>query len=207
MIYGIDVSGWQENVDWSSVPTSNVGFVFAKATESVDYYSNQFHQQHDGAKSLSIPFGAYHYLDPSADGAAQANYFLNAINGYEGDLLPALDVEITGGQSVDHVVDCMSNFLQVIDATLRGKRTLIYTYWSFWQNTMGGRDDFSGHPLWIAQYPVRYTPEMNPAIPAGWASAVLWQYADSGDVPGITGITKNPDMNLLLGDDIATVSR
>jgi GH25 family lysozyme M1 (1,4-beta-N-acetylmuramidase) len=207
MINGIDVSGWQENIEWPSVPKATVGFVFAKATEGVDYYSNQFQQQHDGAKSLGIPFGAYHYLDPSTDGGSQANHFLNATNGFEGQLLPALDVEITGGQSVDEIVGCMSDFLKVVDPTLKGKRTLIYTFWSFWQDTMGGRNDFSGHPLWIAQYPVRYTPGMKASIPAGWTSAVLWQYADSGSVPGITGITKSPDMDLLISDDIGTISR
>jgi GH25 family lysozyme M1 (1,4-beta-N-acetylmuramidase) len=207
VVYGTDISGWQENIEWLKVPTSSVSFVLAKATESVDYYSNQFHQQHAGAIARGIPFGAYHYLDPSTDGTAQARFFLNSISGYEGKLLPALDVEITGGQSVDQIVDCISKFLAVVDPTLGGKRTLVYTYWSFWQNTMGGRDDFAGHPLWIAQYPARYTPGMTPSIPAGWRSAVLWQYADSGNIPGITGITKSPDMDVLLSDDLGTISR
>ena len=206
MISGIDVSGWQENINWSLVPAT-VGFVFAKATESTDYYSNQFRHQHDGTKSRNIPFGAYHFLDPATDGKAQAQYFLNAIGGYEGQLLPALDVEQTNGQTPDQIVKCMGDFIAAVEATLGGKRMIIYTYYSFWQDTMGGRNDFSGHPLWVAQYPTPYRPGMNPAIPAGWKSAVLWQYADTGTVPGITGITKSPDMDLLLGNDLGVISR
>lgn len=207
MISGIDVSGWQENINWSLVPSTAVRFVFAKATESTDYYSNQFQQQHDGAKSRFIPFGAYHFLDPAIDGAQQAQYFLNAISGYEGQLLPALDVEQTNGQSPDQIVKCMSDFASAVESHLNGKRIIVYTYWSFWQNTMGGRSDFSGHPLWIAQYPAPYRPGMKPAVPDGWSNPVLWQYADTGVVPGITGITKSPDMNLLLGDDLSVISR
>jgi GH25 family lysozyme M1 (1,4-beta-N-acetylmuramidase) len=206
VLSGIDVSGWQENINWSLVPSS-VGFVFAKATESTDYYSSQFRQQHDGAKSRGIAFGAYHYLDPATDGAAQARYFLNAISGVEGSLLPALDVEQTSGQGPDQIIKCMSDFASVVEGTLSGKRVIIYTYWSFWQDTMGGRNDFSGHPLWIAQYPAPYKPGLQPAIPNGWNKAVLWQYADTGSVPGITGITKSPDMDLLLGEDTALISR
>jgi lysozyme len=207
MIGGIDVSSWQENIDWSSVPTSAVKFVFAKATESTDYYSNQFQKQHDGAKSRNIPFGAYHYLDPAADGKTQAEYFLEAIDGFEGQLLPALDIEETSGQTADQITTCMEDFLTAVDATLNGKRTIVYTYLSFWQNTMGGSEDFAGHPLWIAQYPVRYKAGMEPKIPKGWKSAVLWQYADTGDVPGITEVTTSPDLDLLLGDDIGVISR
>ncbi len=207
MIGGIDISSWQENIDWSSVPTPAVGFVFAKATEGTDFYSNQFQKQHDGAKSRKIPFGAYHFLDPSADGKTQAEYFLDAIDGFEGQLLPALDIEDASGQTVDQIVTCVKDFTATVDATLNKKRTIIYTYLSFWQNTIGGSSDFSGHPLWIAQYPVRYKAGMKPTIPKGWSSAVLWQYAGTGEVPGITGITISPDMDLLLGNDISVISR
>lgn len=207
MIGGIDISSWQENIDWASVPTSTVKFVFAKATEGTDYYSNQFQKQHDGAKSRKIPFGAYHYLDPAADGKDQAEYFLEATDGYEGQLLPALDIEEAAGQTADQIITCVEDFTAAVDATLEGKRTIIYTYLSFWQNTLGGSSDFSGHPLWVAQYPVRYKAGLKPKTPKGWSSAVLWQYADTGDVPGITGITTSPDMDLLLGDDIRIISR
>ncbi|HVR46063.1 MAG TPA: glycoside hydrolase family 25 protein [Candidatus Binatia bacterium] len=207
MIYGIDVSGWQENINWQRVPNSQIKFVFAKATESTDYYSNQFHQQHDGAKQLGIPFGAYHYLDVRVDGGQQAEYFLQAIDGYQGQLLPALDIEETHGMSADGVVNCLAAFLKVVDATLQGRKSLFYTFFSFWNDTMSGRDDFSGHPLWIAQYPIRYTEAMQPAIPKGWKSAAIWQYADTGDVAGITGITKSPDMDRLVGDDLSLISR
>lgn len=207
MIGGIDVSDWQEDIDWSLVPASVVKFVFAKATEGTGFSSSQFQRQHDGAKSRHIPFGAYHFLDPAADGKAQAEYFLEAIDGYEGQLLPAVDIEEANGQTADQIVTCVKDFTAAVDATLKKKRTIIYTYVSFWQNTVGASSDFSGHPLWIAEYPAQYKAELKPPIPKGWKSAVLWQYAEGGDVPGITGITTSPDMDLLLGDDIRVIFR
>src|SRR5579863_8205198 len=149
MIGGIDVSDWQENIDWSLVPTATVGFVFAKATEGTGLSSAQFQSQHDGAKSRHIPFSAYHFLDPAADGKAQAQYFLDAIDGFEGQLLPAVDIEEANGQTADGIITCVDDFTSAVDATLNGKRTIIYTYVDFWQDTMGGSSDFSGHPLWI----------------------------------------------------------
>jgi GH25 family lysozyme M1 (1,4-beta-N-acetylmuramidase) len=207
MIYGIDVSGWQEGIKWAKIPKTKVRFIFAKATQSTDYYSDQFHKQHDGAKGLGIPFGAYHYLDVRVGGKEQANYFLEAISGYEGTLLPAIDVEENHGRSADAVLKCIADFLQTVDRTLKGKRMLFYTFWSFWNDTMGGRDDFSGHPLWIAQYPIRYQEGMKPAIPRGWGKAVIWQFTDSGNIAGITGVTRSPDLDLLLENDLSAISR
>src|ERR1700690_4260522 len=92
MVYGIDVSGWQENIRWTEVP-SQVQFVFAKATEGLRAHNDQFHKQHDGAKRSGIPFGTYHYIDVRESGAEQAKHFLAAISGCEGALLPAVDVE------------------------------------------------------------------------------------------------------------------
>lgn len=204
MVYGIDVSGWQENIDWAEVPASQVQFVFAKATEGLHYRNDRFHEQHDGAKRAGIPFGTYHYIDVRESGMEQATHFLAAIGGYEGALLPAVDVEKTHGLSPQHVVECVAEFLKTVDATLKGKRTLFYTNRSFWNDTMAGRDEFSGYPLWIAQYPKHYRAGMQPAVPQGWKSAVMWQFTQSARVPGITG---RADMNELIGDDMATISR
>lgn len=204
MVYGIDVSGWQESIDWTEVPRSLVQFAFAKATQGLSGYNDQFRQQHDGARRSGIPFGTYHYIDVRESGAQQARHFLAVISGYEGTLLPAVDVEEAYGLSPKHIVTCVKEFLKAIDATLRGKRSLFYTNRSFWNDTMLGRDDFSGHPLWIAQYPKQYRSGMQPDTPRGWKSAAVWQFTQSARVLGISGAV---DMNQLIGDDISTISR
>ena len=204
MVYGIDVSGWQENIRWTDVPKSEVQFVFAKATEGLRYYNDRFHEQHDGAKRSGIPFGTYHYLDVRDSGAAQAKHFLTAISGYEGTLLPALDVEEAHGRSPQRIAACVADFLKTVDATLQGKRALLYTNKAFWNDAMAGCDDFSDHPLWIAQYPKRYRSGMQPALPQGWKSAVIWQFTQSASVPGIAGVA---DMDQLIGDVLSTISR
>ncbi len=204
MVYGIDVSGWQENIRWTEVPKSQVQFVFAKATEGLHAHNDQFHKQHDGAERSGIPFGTYHYIDVREGGAGQAKHFLAAISGYEGTLLPAVDVEETHGLSPERIVTCLAEFLKAVDATLKGKRALFYTNRSFWNDTMVGRDDLSGHPLWIAQYPKHYRPGMQPAIPRGWKGAVIWQFTQSARVNGVSGVV---DMDQLIGDDISTISR
>jgi GH25 family lysozyme M1 (1,4-beta-N-acetylmuramidase) len=118
-----------------------------------------------GAKRSGIPFGTYHYIDVRESGVEQAKHFLAAISGYEGTLLPAVDVEETHGLSPEQIVACVAEFLKAVDATLKGKRVLFYTNRSFWNDTMVGRGDFSEHPLRIAQYPKHYRSGMRPAIP------------------------------------------
>src|SRR5215470_15086530 len=46
---GLDVSAFQENVDWSAVAAKGASFAYVKATEGVNYTSGQFAQQYNGS--------------------------------------------------------------------------------------------------------------------------------------------------------------
>jgi GH25 family lysozyme M1 (1,4-beta-N-acetylmuramidase) len=94
---GLDVSGWQGNVDWNAVKANGAEFAYVKATESTTYHSSFFPQQFNGAHAVGIVRGAYHYAIPNkASGAAQADYFVDNGGGQTGDglTLPGvLDIE------------------------------------------------------------------------------------------------------------------
>lgn len=179
---GIDVSDFQPSVDWSAVAhDAAVGFVYAKATEGTDYTASTFAANHDGCKAQGIAFGAYHYFRPYADPNAQAQHFLTVIDGYEGQLLPAVDVEVTDAVAAATVLARLATFIRDVETTLGGKRMVIYTGYAFWQNTMGGSDDFAGHPLWLAEY----NGDAAPTLPDGWQTWALWQFTDAAQVAGI----------------------
>jgi lysozyme len=82
MIYGIDVSDFQRNIDWSSFQGDlHPQFAFAQATGGLTTTNNTYRANHDGCKARGIPFGAYHFFYAKDDGAAQAAHFLNFIDG------------------------------------------------------------------------------------------------------------------------------
>jgi lysozyme len=203
-LLGIDISEYQGDIAFAQVKTSpHSGFVYAKATEGMTLQDAKFTQYHDGAKVNSIPFGAYHFFHFGTDPQAQANNFLSRTAGYEGELVPMVDVELAsmpgGGMAARECIGRLGVFLDIIESRLHGKRALIYTGWDFWNTALGGSDSFAGHQVWVAAY-------CDPPAPAptGWTAASLWQYSSSVQV---AGITRPVDGDQLLSGNLLTISR
>ena len=185
-LLGFDFSVDQGTIDWQAVADSRkVVFAVGKATEGLTYTDANFHANHDAAKAAGFPVGAYHFFHFGDDGLAQAEHFLATIDGHEGVILPMVDVEQGGADGETDVPSMTRNlgaFLARVDASLRGKRTLIYFEWAFWVYQLGGYSGFSGHPAWPAAYNSDPTFDMTGT---GWSDWTLWQYTDRLIVPGV----------------------
>lgn len=190
-IHGIDVSGYQTNVDWAAVKESGlVGFVYAKATEGLHETDDQFARNAQVCAERQIPFGAYHFFHPEEDGEAQARHFMQTVAMPKiGQLLPMVDVEIDSGCSAQQIVTQLARFTHYCESVLN-HRLVIYTDLGFWNGSVNGSDAFSGHPLWIAEY----NSDAAPTLPGGWNTWAIWQYTSSATVPGISG---QVDMDIL----------
>jgi GH25 family lysozyme M1 (1,4-beta-N-acetylmuramidase) len=187
---GIDVSHWQGTIDWTKVAAAGKKFAIIKATESTNYIDPMYATNHAGAKSAGLWTGAYHFAQPSTntnDAVLEADYFAAHINLGPGDLIPALDLEVSGGLSVTALKAWVMSFMKEVTARV-GTRPMIYTSPSFWSKYMGNTTalaDAGYTTLWIAHWGVT-----SPTVPAnnwgghGWT---FWQYTSSGTVPGITG--------------------
>ena len=104
-IHGIDVSHYQEDIDWevvrnASLDTAPVSFVFIKATEGVSLLDENFNLNFYEAKQNGLIRGAYHFFIPNIDARAQARFFLKQVHLEPGDLPPVLDVEKAGDLTV-----------------------------------------------------------------------------------------------------------
>jgi len=185
---GIDVSGWQGNVNWQSVKNDGYSFAFVKATEGTGFTDQQFAQNWQGTKNAGVVRGAYHYFHPDLDPVAQANHFINTIGTLApNDLPPVLDLEHADNLSATTVLSKAQQWLDVVENTT-GRKPIVYTYPSFWKDNLGNTQQFSDYPLWIANY----TSASGPIVPGGWKNWTFWQYSDSGRVNGISG---NVDLN------------
>jgi lysozyme len=185
-IPGIDVSHYQGVVDWAAVAASGEQSAYAKATEGVSVSDLYFHDNWAGIKSAGVLRGAYHFFHPDQDAAAQALSFLAklaAANGSPllapGDLPATLDLEITGGCSPAVILNGATIWLQTV-AAATGRQPLLYTYTSFWRNTLGNPKILSNYPLWIAQYSNAAPPQIG-----GWNNYTFWQFSPSTVISGI----------------------
>src|SRR5579863_2294176 len=105
-IHGIDVSKYQNVIDWQSVKdmrVSNVGigFVFIKATEGLGNEDAFFQRNWRKAKSAGLARGAYHYFLATKSGKAQAENFINSVTILPGDMPPVIDIEQAFGLPAD----------------------------------------------------------------------------------------------------------
>lgn len=203
-LVGCDISEYQGSISFGQIKSSGqIGFVYAKATEGLTLSDARYSEYHDGAKVNGIPTGAYHFFHFGADPSLQAQHFLAAISGRTGELLPMIDVEAASmppaGMSSLEAVGRLGVFTDAVDATLRGKRMLIYTGYSFWNDVMSGSSSFAGHPVWPAAYCAPPAP-----IPTGWEKATVWQYTDALAVSGITGLV---DGDILLSGLLLDIMR
>ncbi|GAB3485644.1 lysozyme [Amycolatopsis cihanbeyliensis] len=181
---GIDVSGWQKNVDWQYWWNQGKRFAYVKATEGTGYKSPYFAQQYNGSYNIGMIRGAYHFALPDrSSGAAQANYFVDNGGGWSGDgkTLPgALDMEYNPygstcyGKSKAGMAAWIRDFHDTY-ANRTGRWPVIYTSKSWWDQCVATGHGFGQTvPLWVA----RYSSTVG-ALPNGWGFYTFWQYTSS----------------------------
>ncbi|PFG48588.1 GH25 family lysozyme M1 (1,4-beta-N-acetylmuramidase) [Amycolatopsis sulphurea] len=187
-LLGHDVSGHQGAVNWAGAASAGAKFVYIKATEGTGFVNPQFAQQYNGAYGAGIVRGSYHFARPDvSDGAAQAEYFLAHGGGWsaDGKTLPgALDAEYNPYGETCYGKDAagMVAWIKAFSETYRartGRLPTIYTSTSWWKTCTGNSAAFGGNPLWLARYNTKVG-----ELPAGWGQQAIWQFANSGSLPG-----------------------
>jgi lysozyme len=191
-IHGIDVSKYQDIIDWGSVKDMKVGdvqmsFAFIKATEGLSNEDAYFQRNWKKARDAGLARGAYHFFLSTKSGKAQAENFINSVDLMPGDLPPVLDIEQTYGVPAQKLRDRAKEWLQTIEDHYH-VTPIIYTSVDFYKSYL--KDDFDGYPLWIAHY----LQKERPGIYREWA---FWQHSEAGRV---NGILTRVDFDVFNGD-------
>ena len=188
---GIDVSHWQNTIDWTQVAAAGKRFAFMKASEGTTLADPTYATNRSQAKAVGLYVGAYHFARPDrtpGDAVAEADYFLAMSQLEAGDLVPVLDLEDAGGLSPAELQEWVKGYLgRIYERT--GAHAMIYASPTFWKNAMGDTTWFATNGygmVWVAHW----TSGPAPTVPAqnwGGTGWTFWQYTSSGSVPGISG--------------------
>jgi lysozyme len=202
---GVDVSRFQEQIDWEAVAATGVRFAFVHASRGSGadctvrpqrcgpdgFYDANYAE----AKAAGIRVGPYHRAFAGgngpravkADAKAEAKAFIDSVGELrQGDLRPALDMEVPFGDLSPFELRVWARtWLEKVGRAFH-TTPIIYTNTSSW-DFLADPISFAraGHPLWVANWHVP-----RPAVPAAdWAgeSWRVWQHASDGSVDGITG--------------------
>lgn len=186
---GIDVSSHQKEIDWNQVAASGVEFVMIRlgfrgygqeGTINLDRY---FEQNLTGAKQAGLKVGVYFYSQAitTAEAEEEAIFVLENLKGAALDYPVVYDWEVAGASTgransldIETLTDCAITFCDTV--SYAGYIPMIY------YNLPVGytRYDLSrltSYDIWFAQY--AKTPSM-------YYHYRIWQYTDSGTVPGIS---------------------
>lgn len=179
---GIDVSGWQGEIDFLQVKNSGIDFVYIKSSEGQNTVDSYFRRNYEEARSNGLNIGFYHYVRArtTEEARLEAEHFANTIAGTVPTCKLAMDFENFGNLSIGEINEISKVFLERVQE-LTNKEMIIYS------NTSSARTIFSQelaneYPLWVAQYYVS-----NPSDNGKWSVWEGFQYTDRGTVPGING--------------------
>lgn len=202
-VYGIDVSHYQGEIDWSAVglipydlttriqrsdETSaavSIGFVMVKATEGGTYVDDCRMRNMEAARRAGFIVGAYHVLTVS-DPAQQAENFIANSGLVRGDMAPVIDLEesILGGDVTPKARKVLRTLVKKLEKRY-GTKPIIYCGANFSKDFRLSAD-YAEYPKWIALYGAAQAP----------AEADFWQFTSNGDIPGVGG---SIDLNAFYG--------
>jgi lysozyme len=196
MIQGIDVSRWQQDIDWQRVASAGTRFAFIKATEGGDLLDPRFRENWREAREAGIPRGAYHFVFWCRPARDQIRWFIRNVPREPDALPPVLDVEWNNHSSCPKAPPAkarakMREMLAAFEAHY-GKKPIIYTDINFHRDVLEGTTEFDNYPFWIRSTAAR--PEMRYRN-RPWE---FWQFTTTGRVPGVVG---DVDRNAFFGTE------
>lgn len=194
-VFGIDVSRWNENINWAKVKEEGVGFAIIRAgyrgsvTGSLveDYY---FKRNIEGAIQAGIPVGVYFFTQATnqVEAVEEASMVLTLCQDYQLTYPIFIDTEGAGGEGRADKLDAKTRtaVCEAFCETIRNSGHQAGIYAS--KNWFNDRLDTSRLPdnitIWLAEYADAPTYEKK---------YHMWQYSSSGRILGIEG---RVDLNL-----------
>ena len=177
-IYGVDLSSYQGNVDWTKLKSKNVQFVICRAygsahTGSGDTNFETYVQQ---ARANGIPVGSYYFATPTPpfnleQPRQQAQQYIDKLhnafgNGNYGDLTPFVDIEhnpfANAGQNITDLskpdlISWIQEFTRYFEEQTNVRLGIYCNEWFMKDPTMMAFTDeemipLASMPLWVAEF-------------------------------------------------------
>lgn len=186
--FGIDVSKWQGNIDWSQASSAvsfaiiRCGFRGSSGNIAVD---PKFAQNIQGAKANGVRVGVYFYSIAmnEAQAVEEASLAVQQVSQYGGVSLPIyIDMEDSRQLSLSQAERdaIVMAFCRTVQNS--GYSAGVYANKNWLTNYLTP-SSYGGISIWVAQYNTQCTYK---------GRYDIWQYSSKGSIPGIGG---NVDLN------------
>lgn len=203
MKHGIDVSQWQQTIDWAKVKAAGIDYAFVRVgyrgysagTLSESTKDSYYETNMKNATAAGIKVGVYIFSQAITveEAKEEADYILDHLGNYKISMPLIMDYEYVSGTTdggrlktanltkEQATAICKAFCKRIKDA---GYTPMVYANKSMLENQLdASKLTGTGYRIWLANYTTAtaYTGEYD-----------FWQYSSSGKVDGISG---NVDMN------------
>ncbi len=194
IVDGVDVSAWQENVDWAKVKAHGIDFAIIRiagrgyGAAGNMYKDGQYAKHIKGAKEAGLMVGVYYFSQAITEKEAieEANETLKYLAGEELDMPVFMDYEFAGADDGGRLVNAKLSKAQMTKNAVAFCETIkaagydagFYANLLFLRNTVDGKSLGDKYSIWAAQYYDHCEYEHPYSI---------WQYSSSGKINGISG--------------------
>lgn len=195
---GIDVSEFNNYIDWSKVKKAGIDFALIRSTFGVESQSQidaQYFQNAQGCVKNNIPFATYHmaYFVNEQTAKAEANFAIKKANEYKQYIkFIVLDLEDDSERYAKSIgcnpdwTSCTIAFLEQIKSA--GYVPVLYSNQT-WLTTRLNYNKIKNYKLWYAA----------PYVSKPAYTCAIWQYDWKGKVNGING---DVDMDYLYDNSL-----
>ena len=194
-VKGIDVSEWQGEIDWQQVKDSGVEFVIirvgGRGTTEGGLYTDAYAQSYyEGATAVGLKVGAYIFSQSITveEAVNEAKFVLAQVKDWDIQMPIVYDWEYVDSEARTADVDSrtLTDMAKAFCDTVKEAGCTPMIYFGRSQSMeMMKLEELVDYPFWLAMYStvMDYPYKID-----------MWQYTDTGVVPGIAG---NVDMNLM----------
>ncbi len=185
---GIDVSSWQDIIDWKRVKNAGIDFAilrssfYVKKDKTFDYNIVE-------AQKAGVMVGVYHYCYALtvAEAREEARYFLSVIEPYDPDFPVILDFEDPSQEELGktRLTAIAKTFLDEVKNA--GYYPMLYAN-KHWLTNLLDMNRLSEYDLWLAEWHT---------MPTYNGEFGMWQFSSEGKVSGIRG---DVDLNICYRD-------
>ncbi|WP_214303249.1 glycoside hydrolase family 25 protein [Wolbachia endosymbiont of Erebia cassioides] len=162
----IDLSHWNENINFKLAREDGILGVIHKATQGLKYIDPTYTERRKAAEEEGLLWGSYHF-GIGENGRDQANHFLEIV-GETKSTIVVLDIEENeSGKNIEPRQ--AEDFVKKVQEET-GRLPLVYGSANFLKDF--ATPILTKCPLWVAKWGDK------PILPKGWNKWVLWQYTD-----------------------------
>ncbi|MBR4201856.1 MAG: hypothetical protein IKQ91_11435 [Oscillospiraceae bacterium] len=200
-IYGIDISKFQETIDWKTVRENDIRFAILRCCKVIRAYDDweadsTFEENYTAARAAGLAVGCYMFTDAATkeEFESDVKYMLGFLKDKSFDFPVFLDLESASRQ--EHLppevfMPALLSALEMIEDA--GHTAGVYSSSAFFSECIDRRQlQEAGYAIWEANY---FNTVNGLASPEGYdlsAEASIWQYSGNGRVPGIkTTVDRN----------------